>query len=288
MSDDLERFVEAQRHVVDGVLTELRAGRKTGHWMWFVFPQLRGLGRSEYATFYGIAGLDEARALPRPPGPGRSAPRVRRHGARDRGQERGGRVRIDRRRQAPQLDDAVPPRRPDDPRSPRSSPSGTAARPTRARTTSSAIHPLGRYPSGVLPKPIPLPADDPDLAGLTLDELALRWADAAARAPISGEAMTGADRKAQALGTPGAQLMEHAGTAVAAAARALVAFNGREGRPVLILAGPGNNGGDGFVAARHLARWGTPVIAVLVSGDPRPGTRDAARELGPPRRASKA
>ena len=129
----------------------------------------------------------------------------------------------------------------------------------------------------MLPRQIPLPADDPDLAGLTLDELALRWAEAGARAPITGEGMTGVDRKAQALGTPGERLMEHAGTAVAAAAQALVAFNAREGRPVLVLAGPGNNGGDGFVAARHLAQWGTPVIAVLVSGDARPGTKDAAR-----------
>ncbi|MFN8631396.1 MAG: NAD(P)H-hydrate epimerase [Chloroflexota bacterium] len=78
--------------------------------------------------------------------------------------------------------------------------------------------------------------------------------------------MTGADRKAQALGIPGEQLMEHAGTAVAAAARALLAHNARAGRPVLIFAGPGNNGGDGFVAARRLAAWGVPVIAVLVSG----------------------
>lgn len=61
MSDDLERFVAAQGPVIDGVLEELRRGRKTGHWMWFVFPQLRGLGRSEYATFYGIDGLGEAR-----------------------------------------------------------------------------------------------------------------------------------------------------------------------------------------------------------------------------------
>ncbi len=122
-----------------------------------------------------------------------------------------------------------------------------------------------------------LPADDPDLATLTLDELELRWADAAGRGAISAEAMTGADRKAQALGIPAERLMEQAGTAVAAAARALVAHNAREGRPVLVLGGPGNNGGDGFVAARRLAGWGVPVIAVLVSGDERPGTPDAAR-----------
>jgi hydroxyethylthiazole kinase-like uncharacterized protein yjeF len=132
---------------------------------------------------------------------------------------------------------------------------------------------LARVP----PTATPLPADDPELAELTLDELALRWADAASRAAMTAEAMTGADRKAQALGTPGEQLMEHAGTAVAAAARALVAFNGRSDRPVLVLAGAGNNGGDGFVAARRLAEWGTPVIAVLVAAGERPGTRDAAR-----------
>jgi NAD(P)H-hydrate epimerase len=123
----------------------------------------------------------------------------------------------------------------------------------------------------------PLPADDPGLGSLTLDELELRWAAAAARTAITAEAMTGADRKAQALGTPGEELMEHAGTAVAAAARALVAFNERDGMPVLVLAGAGNNGGDGFVAARRLAEWGTPVIAVLVAAESRPGTPDAAR-----------
>ncbi len=64
MSDpfDLDRFVMTQAPVYRQVLTELRAGRKQSHWMWFVFPQLRGLGRSEMAWRYGIAGLDEARA----------------------------------------------------------------------------------------------------------------------------------------------------------------------------------------------------------------------------------
>lgn len=123
----------------------------------------------------------------------------------------------------------------------------------------------------------PLPANDPDLVFLTLDELEQRWARTAARTAMTAEAMTGADRKAQALGVPGEVLMEHAGTAVAAAARALVAFNGREGRPVLILAGPGNNGGDGFVAARRLAEWGVPVIAVLVATEENPRTADAKR-----------
>lgn len=111
---------------------------------------------------------------------------------------------------------------------------------------------------------------------MTLDELALRWSDAASRTAISAESMMGADRKAQALGIPGDQLMEHAGTAVAAAARALLEHNAREGRPILLLAGSGNNGGDGFVAARRLAEWGYPVIAVLVAVEEKPRTRDAA------------
>lgn len=59
---DLERFVTAQASVLPAVLAELRAGRKGSHWMWFVFPQLRGLGRSAMATFYGITSLHEARA----------------------------------------------------------------------------------------------------------------------------------------------------------------------------------------------------------------------------------
>jgi len=59
---DLQRFVEAQDRVYDTVLAELRAGRKRTHWIWFVFPQLAGLGRSGTARHYGISGLDEARA----------------------------------------------------------------------------------------------------------------------------------------------------------------------------------------------------------------------------------
>jgi uncharacterized protein (DUF1810 family) len=59
---DLERFVTAQAAVFPAVLAELKAGRKRTHWMWFVFPQLRGLGHSSMATFYGIASLHEARA----------------------------------------------------------------------------------------------------------------------------------------------------------------------------------------------------------------------------------
>ena len=59
---DLERFVTAQAPVFETALGELRAGRKRSHWMWFVFPQLRGLGHSATAEFYGIVSLDEARA----------------------------------------------------------------------------------------------------------------------------------------------------------------------------------------------------------------------------------
>ena len=62
MSIDLERFVAAQQGVYEGALRELRAGRKTGHWIWFIFPQLAGLGRSEMSRFYGIESLEEARA----------------------------------------------------------------------------------------------------------------------------------------------------------------------------------------------------------------------------------
>lgn len=124
---------------------------------------------------------------------------------------------------------------------------------------------------------VPLPTDDPTLSSATLDELELRWAPVAARAAISAEAMTGLDRRAQTVGTPGEALMEQAGTAVAAAARALLEHNARLERPVLILAGPGNNGGDGFVAARRLSEWGIASIAVLVATDERPGTPDAAR-----------
>lgn len=62
MADDLDRFVDAQRGVYDGVLQELRRERKTGHWIWFIFPQVAGLGRSELSRHYAIASLEEARA----------------------------------------------------------------------------------------------------------------------------------------------------------------------------------------------------------------------------------
>jgi uncharacterized protein (DUF1810 family) len=62
MSFDLDRFVTAQQGIYDQALAELRRGRKRSHWMWFVFPQLAGLGRSETARFYGIASAAEAQA----------------------------------------------------------------------------------------------------------------------------------------------------------------------------------------------------------------------------------
>jgi uncharacterized protein (DUF1810 family) len=58
---DLERFITAQAPVFKTVIAELKAGRKRSHWMWFVFPQLCGLGHSPTAQFYGITSLDEAR-----------------------------------------------------------------------------------------------------------------------------------------------------------------------------------------------------------------------------------
>ena len=62
MPFDLERFVLAQDGAFAGVLEELRRGRKTGHWIWFVFPQVAGLGSSPMSRHFAIASLDEARA----------------------------------------------------------------------------------------------------------------------------------------------------------------------------------------------------------------------------------
>jgi len=62
MQNDLQRFVDAQENTYAAVQRELIRGRKTSHWMWFIFPQLRGLGSSEMAYTFGITSLDEARA----------------------------------------------------------------------------------------------------------------------------------------------------------------------------------------------------------------------------------
>ncbi len=124
----------------------------------------------------------------------------------------------------------------------------------------------------------PLPADDAAIFDMSLDELAARWSRSMESSPIGAEAMRGADRRAQAMGVTGTRLMEQAGCAVAAATRALAVETERWGKgPILILSGPGNNGGDGFVAARHLARHGAKVVVVLVAGEGRPLGKDAAR-----------
>ena len=63
---DLERFATAQAPVFATALAELKAGQKRSHWIWFIFPQLRGLGTSAMADLYGIGGLDEPSAGRRP------------------------------------------------------------------------------------------------------------------------------------------------------------------------------------------------------------------------------
>ena len=62
MQYDLDRFLVEQQHIYAGVLEELRRGRKTGHWIWYIFPQLAGLGRSQMSSDFAIGSLDEARA----------------------------------------------------------------------------------------------------------------------------------------------------------------------------------------------------------------------------------
>lgn len=62
MDYDLERFVKAQAYDYDAALREIRGGRKRSHWMWYIFPQLRGLGFSSTAQYYGIRDLEEAKA----------------------------------------------------------------------------------------------------------------------------------------------------------------------------------------------------------------------------------
>ena len=59
---DLQRFVTAQNPVIDQVRTELGSGRKTGHWMWFIFPQIKGLSLSETSRYFAISSREEAAA----------------------------------------------------------------------------------------------------------------------------------------------------------------------------------------------------------------------------------
>jgi len=124
----------------------------------------------------------------------------------------------------------------------------------------------------------PLPADDPSIFEMDLRGLRRHWAAPAGLPAISAETMIGADRRAQALGYPELRLMEHAGTAVAAAVRALATDLGRWGSgPIVVMCGPGNNGGDGFVAARRLALAGASVIVAVVAADARPQGVSSAR-----------
>ena len=58
----LDRFLNAQEHTYETALKEIQNGKKRTHWMWYIFPQLRGLGKSDMAYIYGIAGMEEARA----------------------------------------------------------------------------------------------------------------------------------------------------------------------------------------------------------------------------------
>jgi ADP-dependent NAD(P)H-hydrate dehydratase / NAD(P)H-hydrate epimerase len=133
-------------------------------------------------------------------------------------------------------------------------------------------------PSTASGSSVPLPADDPGLFELDLRGLRRRWADRAALPSMSAEAMTGADHRAQALGIPEERLMEHAGTAVAAAVKALAVDLDRWGTgPIVIFAGPGNNGGDGFVVARRLALARADVVVVFVASENRPKGATSAR-----------
>lgn len=66
-SYNLKRFIQAQEGVYDKVLSELKSGRKTSHWMWYIFPQFKGLGFSATANFYAIKSLQEARCYLRHP-----------------------------------------------------------------------------------------------------------------------------------------------------------------------------------------------------------------------------
>jgi NAD(P)H-hydrate epimerase len=125
-----------------------------------------------------------------------------------------------------------------------------------------------------------LPLEDPILraADLDLDALAAHWAAYTVRRPMTAEEMRGADRRAQRMGVAAEELMENAGVAVAAAARALLNSVDRASTGlVLVLAGPGNNGGDATVAARHLAGSGVRLAVVLVTSADRPSTREATR-----------
>jgi len=60
LKTDIERFIEAQNNTFDKALTEVKNGKKQSHWMWYIFPQIKGLGNSETTNFYAIKDLEEA------------------------------------------------------------------------------------------------------------------------------------------------------------------------------------------------------------------------------------
>ena len=61
MEYDLERFITAQNYSYQNALSEIRSGKKFSHWIWYIFPQLKGLGHSQRSEFYGIENIDEAK-----------------------------------------------------------------------------------------------------------------------------------------------------------------------------------------------------------------------------------
>ncbi|MEA2026853.1 MAG: NAD(P)H-hydrate epimerase, partial [Chloroflexota bacterium] len=109
--------------------------------------------------------------------------------------------------------------------------------------------------------------------GTDIDALTDRWQEQAALEAMTAEEMRGADVRAQRMGVAGEWLMEQAGTAAAAAAKALMVSTDRSRHSlVLILCGPGNNGGDGLVVARRLAEHGVGSEVVLLSSGGVPST----------------
>jgi hydroxyethylthiazole kinase-like uncharacterized protein yjeF len=122
-----------------------------------------------------------------------------------------------------------------------------------------------------------LPATDPAIFASDADLAVLSetWREQGELAPMSGTAMRGADARSQRLGIPAEWLMEQAGTATAAVARALMISGDRSLQSlVLILCGAGNNGGDGLVAARRLAELGIASEVVLLANG-KPSTPEA-------------
>ena len=110
-ASDLDRFVSAQAPVFETALAELQAGRKRSHWMWFVFPQLRGLGQSETARFYGIASLDGGARLSRASAARAAARTLHARRAGGEGAIAARDLRLAGRSQVPLVHDAVRPRR---------------------------------------------------------------------------------------------------------------------------------------------------------------------------------